>query len=164
MNRGTYLHSEMKNAVSTDFCIGVAGYPEKHFEAPNMKTDISYLKKKIAAGADYIVTQMFFDNAKYFAFVERCRKEGITVPIIPGLKPLATKTQMNMLPKTFYIDLPEDLADAAEACKDNSGVLEVGIEWAIQQSKELMAAGVPCLHYYTMGKSETVRRIASALF
>ena len=164
MNNGQYLNSEVENAIATDFCIGVAGYPEKHMEAPNFETDLKYLKKKVDLGAEYIVTQMFFDNQKYFSFVEECRKAGITVPIIPGLKPFATKAQLSILPSIFHIDLPCDLVDAVEKCKDNKQVRQVGTEWAIQQSKELKAQGVPCLHYYTMGKSDNVVKIAKEIF
>lgn len=164
MNNGKYLDDTLENAASTDFCIGVAGYPEKHAEAPNMKIDLKYLKQKVDAGAEYIVTQMFFDNKKYFDFVDQCRAAGINVPIIPGLKPITTLSQIQILPNTFHIDLPEDLADALEDCKDNKQVLEVGVEWAIQQSKELMEHGVPTLHFYSMGKAEPVYRIARELF
>jgi methylenetetrahydrofolate reductase (NADPH) len=164
MNNGRYLDSELENAMPTNFCIGVSGYPEKHFEAPNMSSDLRWLKQKVDAGADYIVTQMFFDNKKFFAFVEKCREMGINVPIIPGLKPMATKKQLVALPKIFSIDLPEDLVTAVEACKDDKAVKQVGIEWAIQQSKELKAAGVPVLHYYTMGLSEATKAIASKVF
>lgn len=164
MNNGEYLDEELQNANPTNFCIGVAGYPEKHFEAPNMKSDMKYLKQKVDAGAEYIVTQMFFDNAYYFDFVEKCKKEGINVPIIPGLKPITTKRQVNILPSTFKIDIPEALSDHIEKCKDNSEVKEIGVEWGIQQAKELKEAGAPVLHFYSMGKSDSVRRIAEAIF
>ncbi len=164
MNQGSYLDEELQNATPTDFCIGIAGYPEKHFEAPNLKFDLTYLKKKVEMGADYIVTQMFYDNQRYFQFVERCRDEGINIPIIPGLKPITTARQNTILPRIFHIDIPEALSDEIEKCKDNAQVKEVGIEWAINQSKELVAYGVPCLHFYSMGKAEPVRKIASALF
>jgi len=164
MNQGTYLEEELQNATSTDFCVGVAGYPEKHFEAPNLKTDLFYLKQKVDLGADYIVTQMFFDNQKYFDFVKKCRDIGITIPIIPGLKPITTLKQINILPRIFHIDLPEDLSEAMLNCKDNEAAKQVGVEWAIQQSKELIDFGVPCLHFYSMGKAEPVRKIAAALF
>lgn len=164
MNRGEYLDSELEHAKPTSFCVGVAGYPEKHAEAPNMATDIAHLKAKIDAGASYVVTQMFFDNAKYFAYVEACRAAGITVPIVAGLKPFTTKTQLSLLPQTFGVDLPDDLVRAVEQCKDNATVREVGIEWAVQQGRELMAAGVPALHFYTMGKADNVERIAKTLF
>lgn len=164
LNQGQYLHQEVKSNYHTDFCVGAAGYPEKHFEALNMKTDLKYLKAKVDAGAEYIVTQMFFDNNKFFQFVENCRAMGINVPIIPGLKPITSLKHIQFLPKTFHIDFPDDLADELVNCKDNDSVKEVGIEWAIAQSKELMANGAPVLHYYTMGKSDTVKRIASAVF
>ncbi|MBL6449054.1 methylenetetrahydrofolate reductase [NAD(P)H] [Fulvivirga sp. 29W222] len=164
MNKGKYLDEDLLNANPTDFCIGVAGYPEKHFAAPNLKTDMKYLKMKVDMGADYIVTQMFFDNKKYFDFVAKCREMGINVPIIPGLKPLTTKRQLNVLPRIFYIDLPEELADAVDKCKDDKQVRQVGIEWTIKQSKELVKFGVPVLHYYSMGKSNSVLNIAKELF
>jgi methylenetetrahydrofolate reductase (NADPH) len=164
MNKGKYLEDELINTNPTAFCIGVAGYPEKHFEAPNMKSDLNWLKKKVELGAEYIVTQMFFDNAHYFNFVERCRAIGIHVPIIPGLKPLATAKQLSLLPQRFNIDIPEDLADAVLECKSNKEVYAIGVEWCVQQSKELMAAGVPVLHYYSMGKADNIRAVASELF
>ncbi|MES2621249.1 MAG: methylenetetrahydrofolate reductase [NAD(P)H] [Bacteroidota bacterium] len=164
MNKGKFLHEETENELKTQFCIGVAGYPEKHFEAPNLNTDMKWLKHKVDQGSDYIVTQMFYDNKKYFEFVEKCRAMGINVPIIPGLKALATKSQLSVLPKMFHIDIPEDLASAVEDCKDDKAVKRVGIEWAIQQSKELKTAGVPCLHYYTMSRSEATIEIAKAVF
>lgn len=164
MNRGCYLASEQEDVFPTDFCIGAAGYPEKHFEAPNQKADLRYLKQKIDSGADYIVTQMFFDNQKYFDFVKACRAEGINVPIIPGLKPITTKSQVNILPRLFYMDIPDELVAAIEKCKDNAAAAEVGVEWSIQQSKELVEFGVPCLHFYSMGKSASVQKVASAIF
>jgi methylenetetrahydrofolate reductase (NADPH) len=164
MNHGKYLDEEIEHATASDFCIGVSGYPEKHFEAPNMHSDLKWLKQKVDAGADYIVTQMFFDNSKFFAFVESCKKAGIDIPIIPGLKPLTSKKQLTILPKVFHIDMPQDLVEAVEACKDDKAVKQVGIEWAIQQSKELKAAKVPVLHYYTMGFGEVTRAIASKVF
>lgn len=164
MNKGKYLHDEIENMAPTKFCIGVAGYPEKHFEAPNMKSDLKYLKAKIDAGAEYIVTQMFFDNKAHFEFVEKCRAIGIAVPIIPGLKILTSKKQATLLPKTFKIDVPEELLDEVEKCKTDEEAKEVGIEWAIKQSKELIKAKTPCLHFYTMGTSEATRRVASEVF
>jgi len=164
MNKGKFLDEDLKESEPSNFCIGVAGYPEKHFEAPNMSIDIKFLKQKIEAGAEYIVTQMFFDNAKYFAFVKSCRDSGIDIPIIPGLKPITTLKQITLLPKTFHIDLPEDLMKSLEKCKSNADAKEAGIEWSIQQSKELMDARVPCLHYYTMSNSESVRKIAETVF
>jgi methylenetetrahydrofolate reductase (NADPH) len=164
MNNGKYLDEELTVAEPTNFCIGVAGYPEKHFNAPNLKSDLKYLKLKVDMGAQYIVTQMFFNNEKYFQFVDLCRENGITVPIIPGIKPLTGKAQLSVLPKTFHIDIPEGLSEEAEKCKDNAAVKEVGIAWAIEQSKELMKKGVPTLHFYSMGKSDPIYRIAKALF
>jgi methylenetetrahydrofolate reductase (NADPH) len=164
MNKGVYLDEDLQTAFPTSFCIGVAGYPEKHFEAPNLKTDLKYMKLKQELGADYVVTQMFFDNEKYFDFVNKCREEGITIPIIPGLKPITTEKQITVLPSIFHIDIPEALSDAVESCKNSEQVKQVGIEWCIEQSKELVKFGVPVLHYYSMGKSSSVKQIASALF
>ncbi|GJM29927.1 MAG: methylenetetrahydrofolate reductase [Cyclobacteriaceae bacterium] len=164
MNQGQYLDEALLNANHTNFCIGVAGYPEKHFEAPNLKFDLHYLKRKVELGAEYVVTQMFYDNQKYFDFVKKCREVGIEVPIIPGLKPITIKRQNTILPRIFHIDIPEALSDEIEKCKTNEQVREVGVEWAIQQAKELMEFGVPCLHFYSMGKAEPVYKIASSLF
>ncbi len=164
MNSGLYLDDEMKDASPTNFCMGIAGYPEKHFEAPNLYSDMNWLKAKVDAGADYIVTQMFFDNKKYFEFVELCRKNGINVPIIPGLKILSSRSQLIALPKIFHIDLPQDLFIELEKCKDDKAVKEVGIKWCIQQSQELKKANVPCLHYYTMGTSDSTKRVAREVF
>ena len=164
MNKGIYLDEDLEGAAPSNFCIGVAGYPEKHFEAPNLKADFHWLKKKVDMGADYIVTQMFFDNEKYFSFVEKCREVGIKVPIIPGLKPITTARQLTVLPSIFYIDIPEDLSEAVSACKNNKEVVEVGVEWTVEQSKELMKYGVPSLHFYSMGKARPVYEIAKALF
>lgn len=164
LNKGKFIHEEVSGHEPTSFCIGVGGYPEKHFEAPNPKTDLNYLKQKVDAGAEYIVTQMFFDNQKYFDFVKQCREIGINVPIVPGLKPITTSKHIEFLPKTFRIDLPSELYDELEKCKTNDQVKEIGIEWAIKQSKELIANNVPCIHFYTMGKSDSVARIAKASF
>ena len=164
MNKGHYLNYEVENARPTDFCVGVAGYPEKHFEAPNFNVDMEYLKKKVELGADYIVTQMFYDNSKYFEFVDKCREMGINVPIIPGLKPISTKSQLTVLPSIFHIDLPCDLVNAVNDCKSTQDVRDVGVEWTIMQSKELKERGAPCLHYYTMGKSDNVVKIAREIF
>lgn len=164
MNSGIYLDDEMKDASPTDFCMGIAGYPEKHFEAPNLYSDMKWLKAKVDAGADYIVTQMFFDNKKYFEFVDLCRKNDIHVPIIPGLKILTSKSQLVALPKIFHIDLPQDMYVELEKCKDDKAVKEVGIKWCIEQSKELKKANVPCLHYYTMGTSDSTKRVAKEVF
>lgn len=164
MNSGKYLDEELKDVEPSNFCIGVAGYPEKHFEAPNLTSDMKHLKSKIDAGAEYIVTQMFFDNSKFFDFVKRCREAGINVPIIPGLKPITLRKQCTGLPKVFHVDIPEDLLEEVEKCKSEKEVKDAGIAWCIQQSKELMKAGVPCLHYYTMGNAETTCRIAREIF
>jgi methylenetetrahydrofolate reductase (NADPH) len=164
MNEGKYMDTTLMDAEPSSFCIGVAGYPEKHFEAPNLDTDIHYLKKKVQAGAEYIVTQMFFDNSKYFEYVERCRSAGINVPIVPGLKPITKKYQLNAIPRHFFINMPQDLVLAFENAKDAEARKQVGIEWSIMQSKELKEAGVPCLHYYTMGDVETIRKIAEAVY
>lgn len=164
LNHGKYLHDVVEADYKTDFCIGVAGYPEKHLEAPSINTDLKRLKEKVDAGADYVVTQMFFDNQKYFEFVELAKQAGINVPIIPGIKPLAVKRHLQLLPQVFKIDVPEELINEVEKCKDNKAVRQVGIEWAIKQSKELKAFGVPVLHYYSMGKSDNIQAIASEMF
>jgi methylenetetrahydrofolate reductase (NADPH) len=163
MNRGVYMMDDIK-MEPTDFCIGTAGYPEKHFEAMNMSTDLLYLKDKVDAGAGYIVTQMFFDNQKFFEFVKACREIGITVPIIPGLKPIKTLDHITFLPKFFKIDFPEELSKELMKCTDNKQVEAIGIEWGIHQSKELKAANVPCIHYYTMSNSTMVKTIAAEIF
>jgi len=159
MNNGIYLDEELKSSAPTNFCIGVAGYPEKHFEAPNMRSDIHFLKKKVEAGADYIVTQMFFDNQQYFDFVNLCRENDITIPIIPGIKPMSTKKQLTLLPQRFHLNVPNPLVDEVLKCKTNEAVRQVGVEWAIQQTKELIEFGAPCIHFYTMGKSDNVQQI-----
>ncbi len=164
LNCGQYLLEKMEGDNCADFCIGVGGYPEKHLEAPSLKSDLKRLKEKVAAGADYIVTQMFFDNKKYFEFVAAAKEMGINIPIIPGIKPIAIKKHLQLLPQVFKIDIPQDLIDAVEGCQNNKAVRQVGVEWAIAQSKELKAAGVPVLHYYSMGKSDNVKAIAQALF
>ena len=164
LNSGQYLHEVIETDNCSDFCIGVAGYPEKHMEAPSLQTDLKWLKKKVELGAHYIVTQMFFDNQKFFDFVKAARAIGITVPIIPGIKPIAVKRHLQLLPQVFRIDLPQDLVDEVDKCKNNKEVRELGIEWAIAQSNELKAAGVPVLHYYSMGKSDNIREIAKAVF
>lgn len=164
MNKGEYLDEELENPIPSDFCIGVAGYPEKHFEAPNMNFDLKWLKKKVELGAEYIVTQMFFDNKCFFKFVEDCKNIGIDVPIIPGIKPIATKSHLTILPKIFKIDVPEELEQEVVKCKDNVAVRKLGVEWGIQQCQELIDAGVPVLHFYSMGKSENIHQIASKFF
>jgi methylenetetrahydrofolate reductase (NADPH) len=164
LNKGIYLDEDLQNSTKTDFCIGVAGYPEKHMEAPSLDSDIHFVKQKIKNGADYIITQMFFDNKKFFDFVAKCRAAGITVPIIPGLKPIATKKQLNLIPHRFSVELPDDLIMEVVKAKDNDAVRQIGIEWCTQQSKELVAAGIPVLHYYSMGKAENVKAIAKEIF
>ena len=163
LNNGVYLEQDLKNNHKTSFCIGVAGYPEKHFEAPNMQTDLDYLKAKVDAGADYIVTQMFFDNSKYYEFVEACRANGINVPIVPGLKPIYNKKQLSVLPKIFSIDLPKDLSDEISKCKNNEDVEKVGEDWLLEQSRDLKKHGVPILHYYTLGKPGIVANVINRL-
>jgi methylenetetrahydrofolate reductase (NADPH) len=164
MNEGKYLDSNIENGLQTEFCIGIAGYPEKHFEAPNMEFDLTWTKAKVDAGADYIVTQMFFDNKNYFAYVDACRKAGINVPIVPGLKPITKQYQLNSIPRHFFINLPETLVKEFSRATTPEARTQVGIEWCAEQSKELKAAGVPCLHYYTMGDSAIIRKIAESVY
>jgi methylenetetrahydrofolate reductase (NADPH) len=164
LNRGIFLDDELEQAHHSDFCIGVSGYPEKHMAAPNLELDMKYLKQKVEKGADYIVTQMFFDNQKYIDFVTKCREMDINIPIVPGLKPITSLRQLTILPQIFHIDLPYDLTNALEKAKNNDQAKEIGIEWAIQQSKELIEFGVPTLHYYSMGKSESVFKVAQEVF
>ena len=164
LNQGTYLDPTVKQGLATDFCIGVAAYPEKHFEAANLETDIHHLRQKIETGADYIVTQMFFDNEKFFRFVNSCRQAGITVPIIPGLKPISSKKQIDLLPRSFHIDIPQPLVSLLENTKTPEDAYQTGIEWAIKQSCELLEHGVPAIHYYTMAKPDNVCQIVRAVF
>jgi methylenetetrahydrofolate reductase (NADPH) len=164
LNKGEYLDKELENPTPTSFSIGVSGYPEKHFESPNMENDLKYLKQKIDAGAEYIVTQLFFDNKKFKNFVDSCRKSGINVPIIPGIKPISNKKQLLTLPKFFHIDLPQELVKSIENAPSPEAVKKVGINWAIKQSKDLIDYGVPCIHYYTMGKSLAVRDVIKEVF
>ena len=164
LNRGQYLDPTVTNGLCTDFCIGVAAYPEKHFEAANIETDIEHLKQKVDAGANYIVTQMFFDNECFFTFVELCRKAGITVPIIPGLKPISSKKQIDLLPRAFHIDIPQELVTLMEKTKTAEDAYNLGIEWAIKQSRELLEHGFPAIHYYTMAKPDNVCQIVRAVF
>lgn len=159
MNKGIYLDDDIKNGGKSNFCMGVAGYPEKHFEAPNLEIDLQYLKAKVDAGAEYIMTQMFFDNQKFFDFVEACRSIGITVPIIPGLKPITNKKQLTVLPRIFHIDIPTALSEAMLSCKTDADCEKVGTEWLIEQSKELKKFGVPVLHYYTLGKPKVIENV-----
>ncbi len=164
MNKGHYLDEELSNANITNFCIGGAAYPEKHHDAPNLKSDMAFLKKKVEAGAEFLVTQMFFDNQKYFDFVDKCRQNDIMVPIIPGIKPMTTKAQLNILPKLFHIDIPDALTDAIEQAKTTEAVKQIGIEWAIMQCKALIKAKAPVLHFYTMGRSEATKKICENIF
>lgn len=159
MNKGIYLDDDIKNGGKTNFCMGVAGYPEKHFEAPNLEIDLQYLKAKVDAGAEYIMTQMFFDNQKFFDFVEACRSIGITVPIIPGLKPITNKKQLTVLPRIFHIDIPTALSEAMLSCKTDADCEKVGTDWLIEQSKELKKFGIPVLHYYTLGKPKVIENV-----
>ena len=164
MNRGKYLEENLENAEPTSFCIGVAGYPEKHFEAPNREVDMENLKRKIDAGASYIVTQMFFGNNKFCRFRDECARIGITVPVIPGIKPISALNDIKLLPQTFHIDIPNDLFSSVQNCKSDREAREVGIEWAAMQSKELIRLGVPGIHYYTLGRSDNIARIVKASF
>jgi methylenetetrahydrofolate reductase (NADPH) len=164
LNHGKYLDPTVKNGLATDFCVGVAAYPEKHFEAANIDTDIQYLKQKVEAGADYIVTQMFFDNESFFRFEERCRKAGITVPIIPGLKPMSSQRQIDMLPRSFHIDIPQELVNMMGRASSPDDAYQLGIEWAVRQSRELLKHGVPAIHYYTMAKPDNVCQIVKDVF
>ena len=164
MNSGVYLDEELTNATESDFCIGAACYPEKHMDAPNLQSDLKYLKRKVEAGAEFLVTQMFFDNQHYFDFVQKCRDIGINVPIIPGIKPISTKKQLMVLPKIFHIDMPEELVNQVEKCSNNEEVKQVGIEWTTKQCKELMAQDVPVLHFYTMGKAYQTKEICKNIF
>jgi methylenetetrahydrofolate reductase (NADPH) len=156
LNMGIYQEEDIKNGGQMDFCIGTAGYPEKHFESPNFETDLAFLKAKVDAGADYIMTQMFFDNEKFFQFVQSCRDIGIEVPIIPGLKPLTNKKQLTTLPKIFHVDIPKDLSSAVMKAKTDEDVVRIGTEWLVEQSRSLKAFGVPVLHYYTLGNPRVI--------
>ena len=164
LNGGQYLDPTVKNGLSTDFCVGVAAYPEKHFEAANLDVDIQHLKQKVEAGADYIVTQMFFDNQQYFRFLDRLREAGITVPVIPGLKPISSQRQIDLLPRSFHIDIPQALVNEINKAKTADAVYRVGIEWAIEQSRDLLAHGAPAIHYYTMAKPDNVCQIVEKVF
>ncbi|WP_430614351.1 methylenetetrahydrofolate reductase [NAD(P)H] [Flavobacterium sp. JP2137] len=164
LNNGIYLDADLENSHATDFCIGVGAYPEKHLEAPSLDEDIRFLKQKVDAGADYIITQMFFDNQKYFEFVQKCRAADILVPIIPGLKPITTKRQLNLIPHRFKVDFPEDLVGEINRATDNAAVAQIGLQWCKQQSQELLKAGIPLLHYYSMGQSNLIQQIVKELF
>lgn len=163
LNRGTYLEEDIIDGGKTDFCIGVAGYPEKHFESPNPITDIHYLKEKIDAGASYIATQMFFDNAKYYAFVEKCRSAGISAPIVAGLKPITSKNQLSLLPSIFHIDIPDELTREMLQCKTDKDAEQVGTEWLIAQCRDLIKNNVPVLHFYTLGKPKVIQNVVKAI-
>ena len=163
MNEGTFIDGEPDTSHSSDFCIGVAGYPEKHAESPNYLTDIGYLKQKIDAGAEYIATQISYSTEQILRFRDRCSENGINVPILPGLKPFATKTQLTVLPQTFSVVLPQQLVDKVVACKSNDDVKKVGIEWGIKQGEELLMEGFPILHFYTMTRTQQVQEIVKAL-
>ena len=164
LNKGRYLDPTVVNGLPTDFSIGVAGYPEKHYEAANMDTDIQHLKEKVEKGADYVITQMFFDNACYYDFVDRCRKAGITVPIIPGLKPISVARQIDLLPRSFHLDIPQDLVNEILKAKTKEQVYEAGVAWCVAQSQDLLRHGVPAIHYYTMGKADNIRKIVKTVF
>ena len=163
LNSGLYLEEDIRNGSKTKFCIGVAGYPEKHFEAPNLQTDLEFLKKKVDSGADYVTTQMFFDNKKYFEFVKNCNEIGIQVPIIPGLKPITSKKQLSVLPRTFHVDIPTELSNEIMKCKTDADVEKVGEDWLLEQSRELKNFGVPVLHYYTLGKPHIIANVVKEL-
>ena len=163
-NKGIFVDGSEMTVTKTPFSYGVACYPEKHEEAPNLDSDLYWLKKKIDAGAEYAVTQLFYDNRKYFSFVERARAVGITVPIIPGIKPLKKLSQLNIIPKTFKVDIPEELAHEVAKCTTDAEVQRLGIEWCIQQCRELMAHGVPSIHFYTIGAVDSIREIAKQIY
>lgn len=164
MNKGLYLDEALKTPILTQFSMGVACYPEKHIEAPNMATDIAFLKQKVALGAEYAVTQLFFDNQKYIDFVKACRAEGINIPIVPGLKPISGLNDLNLLPQTFNIDIPDDLVREVKKCTTNEAARQVGVEWTIEQCKQLKSFGIPSLHFYTLGKSDNIAQICEAVF
>jgi methylenetetrahydrofolate reductase (NADPH) len=164
MNSAVYLDQELQNATETNFCIGAAGYPEKHVDAANMQSDLKFLKRKVDAGAEFITTQMFFDNKKYFEYVDLCREAGIHVPIIPGIKPITKKIHLRALPSIFNMDIPEPLASELHDAKDDAAARQIGIEWCIQQCKELKAANVPALHFYTMSFSSATKDVVSQIF
>jgi methylenetetrahydrofolate reductase (NADPH) len=163
LNHGIYLDDDIRDGGKTNFCIGTAGYPEKHFEAPNLEIDLQRLKNKVEAGADYIMTQMFFDNEKFYSYVKQCRELGVTVPIIPGLKPITSKKQLSVLPRIFHVDIPTELSTEIMKCKTDDDVEIVGTEWLTHQSKELKKFGVPVLHYYTLGKPKVIWNVVKNL-
>jgi methylenetetrahydrofolate reductase (NADPH) len=162
MNRGLYLERGLLDAEPSDFCVGVAGYPEKHFEAPNLDVDLRHARAKVEAGAAYIVTQMFFENSHYFRYVERARAAGIEVPVVPGLKVLTTKSQTQSLPRTFHCDVPIELADEVERAPA-SQVADIGVEWATRQARELLERGAPSIHFYVLSNAEMVGKVVEKL-
>lgn len=164
LNKGKYLEPDLKDPKPTDFSVGVAGYPEKHFESPNSEQDLYWLKQKVEAGAEYIVTQMFFNNKKFFEFRDRCNAAGIDVPIVPGIKPINTLKDLELLPRVFHMEIPQELYSEARKCKNNAEAKALGVEWTIAQSEELKAHNVPAIHYYTIGVSDNIREIASRVF
>ncbi len=159
LNKGIYLDTDLENSTRTDFCVGVAGYPEKHFEAPNLNTDLKFLKQKVDLGAEYIITQMFFDNDKYFEFVDKCRNVGIQCPIIPGIKAITSQKQLVNIPKFFHVDIPDDLVNEMMRTEDKQKHVEIGTEWCIAQSRELAEKGVPIIHFYTMSRNEIILNV-----
>ncbi len=164
-NRGYFIDGTKMDIITGEtFSYGVAGYPEKHDESPNLDMDIAYLKQKIDNGAEYVVTQMFFDNSKYYDFVDRCRKAGINVPIIPGLRPITTIGQLNILPKVFHVDMPMQLVSELMKCKDDNDAKEVGVEWCKAQCLDLMAHGVPSIHFYSLNSTRSVERVAASIY
>jgi methylenetetrahydrofolate reductase (NADPH) len=164
LNKGHYLEEDIMDGVRTDFCIGVAGYPEKHFEAPNIDADIDYLKRKVELGADYVTTQMFFENKHYYNYLDRCKQHGLTVPIVPGLKPLTGKRQLTMIPSIFNVEIPVDLCNAMMKAKNEADCEKVGEEWLLQQCRDLLKNNVPVLHFYTLGKPHVVYNVLKQLF
>lgn len=162
MNKGKYLEQDLLDAEPTDFCVGVGGYPEKHFEAPNLRLDVRRVKEKAEAGAHYVVSQMFFNNEHYFRFLDVCREEGITVPVIPGLKILTSQKQLTSIPKTFFVEIPDALADEVMAAKPEQ-VVDIGVEWALKQSEELLARGAPSLHFYVMQSAAAIKKLMAKL-
>ncbi len=164
MNNGIYLDEELENPTPTSFCIGAACYPEKHQDAPNVRSDLNFLKRKVEAGAEFLTTQMFFDNSKFFNFIKKCNENGINVPVIPGIKPITNKNHLYLLPKIFNIDIPFELSNEIEKAKTHEAVKQIGLEWCIAQCKELKQNKVPVIHFYTMGYAETTRQIVSAVY
>jgi len=164
LNSGHYLEDDIMEGVKTDFCIGVAGYPEKHYESPNVETDIYYLKRKIELGAEYVTSQMFFDNKHYYSFVNNCREHGIEVPIIPGLKPITNKRQINMIPSVFNVEVPLELTREMQNAKNDAACDQIGEEWLLHQCRDLLKNNAPVLHFYTLGKPHIVQNVLKKLF